>query len=119
MKTNQICYATVGICNNDHTDGMTYTHAHVNPVGAPDIEAGRAIFWTTAGSIEHDTGVRRPGEVVEVFGETIEQCVLAERLLQEGLILRVAVVQVSQEPVARPQEQMLKKEAMFIFHAQG
>jgi hypothetical protein len=36
-------YATVGIQNSDHTDGVLYTYANVYPAGAATLATGRAI----------------------------------------------------------------------------
>jgi len=41
-------YATVGIVNLNGTDGMEYTYWNEYPVGAAELEDGRAIKFTTA-----------------------------------------------------------------------
>ncbi len=41
-------FSTVGICNNDLTDGLLYTYARDYPTGAPDLEEGRAILFVPA-----------------------------------------------------------------------
>jgi hypothetical protein len=42
-------YATVGIQNTDHSDGLTYSYFHTLPATAAPLQSGRAIKLTTRG----------------------------------------------------------------------
>jgi len=42
-------YCTAGIQNRDHTDGLTYSFFNIEPPTAPELQAGRAIKFTTGG----------------------------------------------------------------------
>ena len=44
-------YATAGITNSDHTDGLLYTYAADYPAAAATLQAGRAVLYTTVGSL--------------------------------------------------------------------
>lgn len=61
-------YATVGIQNFDHTDGLLYTYFAINAPGAAGLAAGRAIKFVPATA--SPMGILRGMVSNETFGDT-------------------------------------------------
>jgi hypothetical protein len=55
-------YATVGIQNTDHSDGLTYSYFHTLPATASPLQSGRAIKLTTLGPGAADAHGNAPAD---------------------------------------------------------